>query len=478
MGPVRPPVFADLGFTGDVLRGTITGIAASTAAAAVRGGRIRAQQIAVDAFGNALGQSLASASNGTQTAHTEDPLGEFINENLPRWEQRQANYDTIVGAFSNPGAVNRAEDLSVAAGHGYDMGKSARDPDRFRAENLGRLRDLARRADPGCFEYYRQADGVVRVQVTMTDGETPAASGTLTPPSAPGIEVGYFNDDGDAWLAPITVRAAPQPAASIQALGNQESAIRDVVGGMDERLNALVQDAQDRYVQDGARSSGWRYGLNAAGYVASEFFPRSVGQAAFDAVGGPVIGRVVGAGVAQINKLPILGSNLPQLGRSVSGWFSPGVGPSATRVTSPVAQLRAVNTSNLTRPEKGVLGEARATLTFERAGYQHLSSKLPSNNGFDGVFIKKAPDGALIDIIINESKFTSTGRASLPNTNMGKQMSPEWIDANIRKMLVSDDSAVRATGRLLRNNSELIRTKANVLDRLGINRWNVLNLPE
>jgi hypothetical protein len=107
-----------------------------------------------------------------------------------------------------------------------------------------------------------------------------------------------------------------------------------------------------------------------------------------------------------------------------------------------------------------------------------MPAKLPSNNGFDGVFIKRGANGALTDIIINESKFTSTGRTSLSNTNMGKQLSDSWIDANIQKMMKSDDASVRATARLLQNNPDLIRVKANVLNNHGVNRWNVLTLPE
>ena len=143
------------------------------------------------------------------------------------------------------------------------------------------------------------------------------------------------------------------------------------------------------------------------------------------------------------------------------------------------SELRLLDASDFTTAQKGALGEARASLVFQRAGYSALPARLPSNNGFDGVFVKYDVDGMTpIDIIINESKFTSTGRTSLSNTNMGRQMSPEWIDANIQKMRFSDDPAVVDTARLLRNNSELIRVKANVLDPQGVNRWNILNLPE
>lgn len=38
-------------------------------------------------------------SNGTSTAQAGDPLGEFIDKNMPAWEQRQANYDRTVEVF-------------------------------------------------------------------------------------------------------------------------------------------------------------------------------------------------------------------------------------------------------------------------------------------------------------------------------------------------------------------------------------------
>ncbi len=52
-------------FGNQLARGTLTGLAAGTTAAVMRGGRIAVQQIATDAFGNALGESLASAGSST-----------------------------------------------------------------------------------------------------------------------------------------------------------------------------------------------------------------------------------------------------------------------------------------------------------------------------------------------------------------------------------------------------------------------------
>jgi len=148
----------------------------------------------------------------------------------------------------------------------------------------------------------------------------------------------------------------------------------------------------------------------------------------------------------------------------------------ASKQPTELARLRGINTSLMSTAEKGVLGEARAALTFKRAGYKVQNARLPSNNGFDGVWAKFGTDGNPIDIIISESKFSSTVRASLSNTNMGKQMSREWIEANIRKMETSSDPAVRRTFRLIDENMDIVRLKANVLDPNGFNRWNKIKV--
>jgi hypothetical protein len=141
------------------------------------------------------------------------------------------------------------------------------------------------------------------------------------------------------------------------------------------------------------------------------------------------------------------------------------------------ASLMSTDTSALTKLEKGALGETRAALVYRRAGYTELPARLSSNNGFDGVFVKYDARGQPIDIIINESKFASNGRARFGETNMGTQMGTRWIDGNINNMLRAADLDVQRTGRLLRENPELIRRKVNVTDANGVNRWNSLELP-
>lgn len=59
-GPPAPGVFDDAGVFGErLIRGTLSGFGGGLVTSALRGGRINATQVAADAFGNALGNSLA-----------------------------------------------------------------------------------------------------------------------------------------------------------------------------------------------------------------------------------------------------------------------------------------------------------------------------------------------------------------------------------------------------------------------------------
>lgn len=84
--------FNSLGdFGGRVARGALAGFAAGTAAAAMRGGRVSATQVATDAFGNALGGSIADAMMPQNSAQESFRLGEINEQNA------QARADAIYG---------------------------------------------------------------------------------------------------------------------------------------------------------------------------------------------------------------------------------------------------------------------------------------------------------------------------------------------------------------------------------------------
>ena len=73
-------------------------------------------------------------------------------------------------------------------------------------------------------------------------------------------------------------------------------------------------------------------------------------------------------------------------------------------------------------------------------GYEKLESKVGSNNGYDGLYVKRDSKGRVTEVVIGEAKY---GRARLGTTiKMGKQMSNPWIEGNLEKMKNSVDPNV------------------------------------
>ena len=212
-------------FGNQLVRGTLTGLAAGTTAAVMRGGRISVQQVATDAFGNALGSSLASGSfSGTgqneAALQGSGPWSErdYVNgmdlqsDNFSRNRQSQPYYDQIVGAFGGDagprypgvqvadagrltlsGVTSDSDDAYyagiIAKAQGRDVQRQAavasgRRLDAQATTNLyasgaGDVRETtmpARAANgsyetgiysnnPESAEYYRQLDGAYRIEI-------------------------------------------------------------------------------------------------------------------------------------------------------------------------------------------------------------------------------------------------------------------------------------------------------------------------
>jgi len=134
--------------------------------------------------------------------------------------------------------------------------------------------------------------------------------------------------------------------------------------------------------------------------------------------------------------------------------------------------MKQTTGSGFSTAQKGALGEARTALTMRRAGFDELPARLPGNQGFDGVWAKRGSNGSIIDLVITESKYASSGKLRLTNTaTMGRQMSPQWIDANIQRMLNSTDPSVVRSGMLLQANRNMVRGKAAVLNPQGVQRF-------
>ncbi|HLN30405.1 MAG TPA: hypothetical protein VK395_21865 [Gemmataceae bacterium] len=131
--------------------------------------------------------------------------------------------------------------------------------------------------------------------------------------------------------------------------------------------------------------------------------------------------------------------------------------------------MKRVNPANFSKALKGELAEARTALAMRRAGYEELAGRLPGNQGFDGVWIKRGASGTITDIVITESKYSSTGALKLAQTKtMGRQLSTQWIDANIDRLINNSNPTLARVGQLLDANRNLIRPKAAILGPSGL----------
>lgn len=120
----------------------------------------------------------------------------------------------------------------------------------------------------------------------------------------------------------------------------------------------------------------------------------------------------------------------------------------------------------------GAKTEALCDELFEIDGFVKYDSKIGSNNGFDGVYIKKNASGNVQEILINEAKQVSAvGNMRLspanPNTGLKAQMSDAWIRDVIAQL--KTNSSTSALGNtletLFQNNRNLFTKTVTGVDR-------------
>jgi hypothetical protein len=122
--------------------------------------------------------------------------------------------------------------------------------------------------------------------------------------------------------------------------------------------------------------------------------------------------------------------------------------------------------------EKGLLGEAASHAAMKFKDYTHLNPRLPGNKGIDSIFVKRNAQGQVTDIVVVESKYASKGgkpklAKSGKRDDKVQQLSNAWMDKQLAKM----ETIHPDIHKLLKQNEDKIRFKANVLDEKGINRW-------
>jgi len=139
-------------------------VACQPACLLARGATWLRRCVGPNAFGNALGDSIAAA-NGQESRNSggqqEDRLGDFISQSQGAWDQRYANYQQVVGAFSQ------------AAGGTSQPGTQYADSSRVL--RTGVMTDAGSGGiNPGSVESLRQPDGTYRVQINGVADESPA----------------------------------------------------------------------------------------------------------------------------------------------------------------------------------------------------------------------------------------------------------------------------------------------------------------
>jgi hypothetical protein len=119
---------------------------------------------------------------------------------------------------------------------------------------------------------------------------------------------------------------------------------------------------------------------------------------------------------------------------------------------------------------KGNWGEAWAAAALEYKNYAQMPCRLPGNRGMDHVFVKYGPNKIVEEIVVVESKFATGGGApKLARTEGDKvqQLSNAWLDKQHTKL----KEAHPETWKLIDQNKDKIRFKANVLDDNKVNKW-------
>ena len=253
----------DLGFNdfgNQLVRSTLTGLAAGTTAAVMRGGRISVQQVAADAFGNALGSSLADSLSrpGTQ----EDVLGDFIAKQEAAQAQRDRSYEMyglggmgarLTGVGGNTGAAMR--DWSDNVDTGITSAASG-----LRENELAMRRaDVERQVHLDLLGDQAREDSLRGAQMFQTGGPARGAGPR-------GIGSGGFEmvRNGN-WDAALNIGADPLGVLPDLAAGMQDvpkGYSLDMLGNGTTVRNygATVDDLQSRYegfVRDGRMRETW-----------------------------------------------------------------------------------------------------------------------------------------------------------------------------------------------------------------------------
>lgn len=281
-----------------VIAGTVTSIA--------RGGRVSAVQIASDAFGNALGQSLASQSTSGGVAPAArtpfpDADGTFYGPaaQLPSLDS--------VAAWANqpfsPVAADRSNDVTFAAGDGYTGGVPSKS---LRDENIARMQAMARdpsaagyvtgaySSNPGSGDYYRQPDGTFRIEIIGTSNDAEVAGGVGNNAQAGAADTSVQPDRPSFFAAPelvdsgVTIDGRPYYAHDDGAIATGVAPQHDL---QEFQVPPPGLQASARADTEASFNPGWGFGVYSGALSATRaLYTRARASGPYGRISGTVDG--------------------------------------------------------------------------------------------------------------------------------------------------------------------------------------------
>ena len=217
--------FGDLGTVGSRLaRSAVTSLAAGATTAVLRGGRVSTTQIMVDAFGQAIGSSIAEANWSGGASDT-------AREDFRRSEIASMNNDARIAnalAMSRPGMSeedywNTPARTTADQYADYYGGASIQTAGKFQgADSLIRQQEIARITSQAWDPSYYTSDGNIRIEINGVAPVADTLSGDWSPTGIPGNSplhvVGQGADGGLIWNTGAMSYPVGSPEIEVHAL--------------------------------------------------------------------------------------------------------------------------------------------------------------------------------------------------------------------------------------------------------------------
>lgn len=344
----------------DIARRALTGLAVGLTASVMRGGKIVTTQLMADAFGNAIGSSLAQETNSTSSTSDYRHENEFDKGGV----QRVLNEGAGNGFRSIEDIVSNAPKLvpdmtpemasTVRSEMGYrplqeeswvvaDAGAKLMSDSKLElggfegdseiAARLAFLKGMVREQEAQLRSARIAAENAAGNRVNKDSANTPIRESETvisTLPSAssnPFFSIDVVGGGDDLWI--------PDPTGSGGTVIGQSPA--GGTPGPGDVITSAKTATLDTIVEWGAKQpegSAWRAGMGTLYAITDALMPGSYGEAAVGAIAGPILGKGVAVGTRALNTIAARSSLTAWAAADLPGAASKALGSVASRLGS------------------------------------------------------------------------------------------------------------------------------------------------